>query len=83
MTTTHFQWVKGHNGDHRNEESDRLAKERAEKAIPDELDLQIPTEFDIQGAKLSAMMQALAYKGIRQMKTKSSLPTTPILLQQI
>ncbi|KAN0115797.1 Ribonuclease H-like domain containing protein, partial [Russula decolorans] len=29
--TTHFKWVKGHNGDHGNEESNRLAKEGADK----------------------------------------------------
>ena len=81
--TTHFQWVKGYDGDHGNEESDRLAKEGAGKAIPDELNLQIPIEFDVQGTKLSTMTQALAYRGIQQKKTESSPPTTPILLQQI
>ena len=62
--TTHFKWIKGHSGDQGNEGSDTLAKEGAQKAIPDDLDLSIPGEFDIQGAKLSTMTQAIAYKGI-------------------
>ena len=80
---TRFQWVKGHNGNLGNDESDRLAKEGANKIIPDEVDLQIPPEFDIQGAKLSAMTQATAYKGIREMKTKNAPPVMPSLLRDI
>jgi ribonuclease HI len=80
---TQFKWVKGHSGDHGNEESDKLAKEGAEKEIPDNLDLQIPDEFTIQGAKLSAMTQALAYKAIRKITTKNAPPITPNLLQKI
>lgn len=53
--TTKFKWVKGHNSDHRNKESDRLAKEGANKAIPDDLDLQTPPKFNVQSTKLSAM----------------------------
>ena len=81
--TTRFKWVRGHSGDHGNEESDRLAKEGAEKANPDDLDLHIPEEYTVQGAKLSAMTQALAYKGIRLNKTKNTPPITPNLLQRI
>ena len=66
--TTHFKWVKGHNGEQGNEESDALAKEGAQKAIPDNLDLSIPQEFDIQGAKLSSLTQAIAYQGIMERK---------------
>lgn len=44
--TTHFKWVKGHNGNQGNEESDALAKRGAEKEIPDEIDLTIPMEYD-------------------------------------
>ena len=62
--TTHFKWIKEHSGNQRNEGSDTLAKEGTQKAIPDDLDLSIPREFDIQGAKLSTMTQAIAYKGI-------------------
>jgi hypothetical protein len=81
--TTQFKWVKGHNGDHGNEESDRLAREGANKATPDDLNLQTPTEFNVQGAKLSAMTQALAYKGTRKEKTEKTPPTMPNLLQKI
>lgn len=48
---TTFKWVKGHNGDLGNEQSDRLAKEGASKDAPDYLPLDIPIEFDLQGAK--------------------------------
>ena len=63
---TSFQWVKGHNGDEGNEGSDALAKEGADKAEPDPLNLDIPKEFDLQGAKLATLTQALAYKGIKE-----------------
>jgi ribonuclease HI/exonuclease III len=63
---TAFQWVKGHNGDLGNEESDRLAREGANKHAPDPIDMSIPKEFDLQGAKLATLTQALAYKGIKE-----------------
>ena len=62
---TSFQWIKGHSGDQGNEESDRLAKEGAEKNEPDPLDLSIPPEFDLQGAKIATLSQSTAYQGIR------------------
>jgi ribonuclease HI/exonuclease III len=66
--TTHLKWVKGHNGELGNEESDALAKEGAQKPTPDDLDLSIPNEFDVQGAKLSALTQAITYRGIMNRK---------------
>ena len=66
--TTSFQWIKGHNGDLGNEESDRLAKAGAEKETPDILDMEIPMEFDLQGAKLATLSQAKAYRGIQRRK---------------
>jgi len=65
---TTFQWIKGHNGTVGNEESDCLAKLGANKQDPDELDLEIPPEFNIQGAKLATLTQAMAYKGILERK---------------
>ena len=45
IATTSFQWIKGHDGIQGNEESDRLAKEGANKPAPDNLDLDILKEF--------------------------------------
>jgi ribonuclease HI len=73
---TLFKWVKGHAGDQGNEESDRLAKEGAEKTTQDDLPLEVPIEYDLQGAKLATMTQALAYKGIKARKTPTERPTT-------
>ena len=80
--TTSFKWVKGHNGNLGNEESDRLAKEGADKDIPDIVDLAIPKEYDIQGAKLAALTQALAYKGIQERKARLTRPTADINLER-
>jgi len=60
-TTITFKWVKGHEGNIGNKESDKLAKEGAEKEIPDRLNLNIAEELDIQGAKLAALNQATTY----------------------
>lgn len=68
--TTHFKWVKGHNGNQGNEESDALAKRGAEKEIPDEIDLTIPMEYDLQGAKMSTITQKIAYQGIMKQKPR-------------
>ena len=73
---TFLEWVKGHDRDLGNEESDKLAKEGATKDIPDDLPLEIPPEYDLQGAKLATMTQALAHKGIRTKKPPPSQPTT-------
>jgi ribonuclease HI len=78
---TTLQWVKGHNWTLGNEESDRLAKEGATKQNPDRLDLEIPAEFDIQGAKLSTLTQAKAYRGILEKKDVTTRNTTKNNLQ--
>ena len=67
---TAFRWVKGHSGEEGNEESDALAKAGADKDTPDNFSLEIPPHFDVQGAKLSCITQAVAYRGIRE----SSIP---------
>ena len=73
---TLFNWVKGHNGDVGNEQSDRLAKEGANKEEPDDIPLEIPHKYDLQGAKLATMTQALAYSGIRAQLPTPIRPTT-------
>ena len=72
---TTFTWVKSHRGSQGNKESDRLAKVGTNKQTPDELDLDVPDEFNVQGMKLRTMTQALTYKGImekRQRPTRES-----------
>ena len=69
-----FQWVKGHDGVEGNKQCDQLAKEGAANLTPADLDLNIPDNFNVQGAKISSLTQALAYKGILKRK--------PILIRQ-
>jgi hypothetical protein len=75
MAPTFFEWVKGHNSDLGNEESNKMAKEGADKDEPDNLPLDIPPEYDLQGAKLATMTQALAHKGIHTKNTPLPQPT--------
>ena len=62
-------WIKGHNNILGNEESDRLAKDSANQDVPTQIDLRIPIEFDLQGAKLATISQSIAYKGILAKRT--------------
>ena len=80
---TKFKWVKGHQGELGNEQSDRLAKLGASKENEDEIILDIPDHFDIQGAKLSAITQAIAYKGIHERKKKDQRKTTNLNLEKV
>ena len=87
--TTQFEWVRGHSGNLGNEECDKLAKAGAEKDEADELILEVPDKFDLQGAKLSTITQAIAYRGIRNSKTppkrtstERNLNTTKIALSE-
>ena len=49
-----------------------LAKEGATKTIPDEPDLNIDPKFNLTGAQLSELTQALAYNGICKHKSLKS-----------
>lgn len=58
---TAFLWVKGHNGHPGNENADVLAGRRARKLAPDPVDVTVPRQFLVTGAKLSKVTQKLAY----------------------
>ena len=80
--TTYFQWVKGHDGNQGNEECDRLAKEGVNKPEPDILNLEVPKDFNLQGAKLSTLTQSMAYQGIRERKPIRERQATNLNLQK-
>ena len=80
---TKFKWVKGHNGEQGNEESDKLAKEGASKEEVDEISLNVPSHFDLQGAKLSGISQVLAYLGIYKRERKEERNTTHLNLEKV
>jgi hypothetical protein len=73
---TYFQWVKGHNGEEGNEESDKLARAGAKKQTPNEINLSIPTQFQVKGAHLSDISQSLAYKGLEALRLKTTRATS-------
>ena len=62
--------VKCRDSNQENEGSDALTKGGARKAVSDSIDPTIPMEFDIQGAKLSAVTQA-TYRGILERKPRN------------
>ncbi|KAF5381553.1 hypothetical protein D9615_005523 [Tricholomella constricta] len=78
--TTLFTKVKGHSGDVGNDGADALAKMGAMKNEADAIDLQILENFDLSGAKLSTMTQALLYKGIMEQETVKTRRKTLIHL---
>jgi ribonuclease HI len=65
---TFLKWVKGHATSLGNKEADKLALEGAQKTTFDIVDLSINKKFNLTGAQLSCMSQALAYTGIRELK---------------
>jgi ribonuclease HI len=65
---TTFQWVKGHFGIEGNEKADRLADEGRLKDSSPIVDLGIPRNLLVPGAKLKNITQSLAYRIIRDQK---------------
>lgn len=78
---TSFVWVKGNSGQIGNERADQLEREGAKKQNADHIDLSIPNEFNLQGARLSAITQSLAYKAIRKQKKPTQRRQTTINLE--
>ncbi|KAF8178320.1 hypothetical protein K438DRAFT_1467117, partial [Mycena galopus ATCC 62051] len=70
---TKIKWVKGHNGHERNEGADRKADEGAKKQAADQVNLEVPLNLKVTGAKLTAMTQSLAYTAIRERNMKKKL----------
>ncbi|KAF9497664.1 ribonuclease H-like protein [Pleurotus eryngii] len=65
---TVLSWVKGHAGEMGNEEADKLAREGADKTLPDNTNIQPNENTTLLGAKLCTMTQAKLYKGIKASK---------------
>ncbi|KAF5376901.1 hypothetical protein D9615_007206 [Tricholomella constricta] len=82
---TLFTKVKGHSGDPGNDGADALANEGAQKNIEDatQIDLNIPENFDVSGAKLATMTQALLYQGIMERTTVAMRRNTLIHLDMV
>jgi hypothetical protein len=80
---TKFKWVKGHSGELGNEQADRLAKQGAEKDLDGDIPLEVPDHFNLQGAKLSTITQAIAYKGIYERSQKKQRKTTHRNLEKV
>ncbi len=79
---TTLRWVKGHTGDHGNEEADKLAKKGATRATPAALQ-PAQTQFLQRGASLAGLTQRLAYQGIRLAKDKGDRNATRNMIERI
>ena len=73
---TTFKWIKGYSGDEGNENADKKAEEGANKEKEDTIDLRIPKEYELEGAKLNKLTQKLAYMHIQEQKQIKALTPT-------
>ncbi|KAL0566859.1 hypothetical protein V5O48_015140, partial [Marasmius crinis-equi] len=69
---TSFEWVKGHAGIEGNEEADELANAGRQKTAPDLIDMTVPPELHLSGAKLNALTQSLATRAIKESKSTTT-----------
>lgn len=61
-----MKYAKAHNGEPGSEGADERAGVEAEKDTADNIDLNIPEQFNVLGEKLNKMTQGLRYKGIME-----------------
>ncbi|KAG1734854.1 ribonuclease H-like protein, partial [Suillus occidentalis] len=78
---TSFRWIKGHSNNEGNDGADALAETGAQKNEYDHIDTRIPPEYDLQGTKLTAITQALAYKKLISMSLLAHKQSTTNLLE--
>ncbi|KAI0358274.1 ribonuclease H-like protein [Trametes cingulata] len=80
---TTFEWVKGHSGNVGNEAADRLARDGARLPHTDASLLPPPPPgFTSTGARLTALTQKLAYKGIKAFAPAAPRRKTETLVNQ-
>ncbi|TFK56225.1 ribonuclease H-like protein, partial [Heliocybe sulcata] len=80
---TTFSWIKGHANLPGNIKADALAGAGARRELADHLDLSIDSKWNLSGAKLTTMTQALAYKAIQASKRPTVRRATLINLDII
>lgn len=78
-----LEWVKGHAGIIGNEKADGQAGRGANDPTPTALDLNIDPDFNLTGARIASLTQALAYAGIREKKVPQPRPKTTAMITKI
>ncbi|EIM91167.1 uncharacterized protein STEHIDRAFT_48353, partial [Stereum hirsutum FP-91666 SS1] len=78
-----FKWIKGHSGSIGNDGADKLAGKGAEKDEIDQIDLSVDPKWDLSGADLGAMTQALAYRAYMERAKVQARPKTTVMLNTI
>ena len=75
-TKTTLKWIKGHSGNEGNKNADKKAEEGANKEKDDAIDLKIPKDYELEGAKLNKLTQKLAYMHVQEQKQIKALTPT-------